>query len=411
MTTPGAVSFYRPSVGLIGSAREADARARADERLRRQRDQLRPFGLVVAVAVAVGAAGSHRSADGRGLELAVALAVAVFAAALGVAAGNGFVDRPTVVQGVVVALMGAAGVAIVAVEPRGATALGVGAAVWMAVARLPSAPGRLLAALFTAALGVVLALGDASAAAVLAGMLVCGLLAAVAHFVRQARASQDRTELLLAQLEDAREGELRHAAAEERARVAAELHDVLAHALSGAAIQLQGARKLAERERAGERVTAGIERAAELVRDGLVHAREAVGALRGASLPGVDGVGALVEGFRRDSGAEVEFVVEGEPRPVPAESSLAVYRAAQEALTNIARYAPGASATVVLRYAAGTIVLAVENTVGSGDRPGLSGVGGGAGLAGLRERAERAGGSLRTGPTAGGWRVELEVPG
>jgi signal transduction histidine kinase len=95
------------------------------------------------------------------------------------------------------------------------------------------------------------ALRQGSAAVVLAGVLLCGLLGLVAYFLKQGRASEARTELLLAELEDAREEQLHAAAVTERGRIASELHDVLAHSLSSAAIQLQGARKLAEREQAG----------------------------------------------------------------------------------------------------------------------------------------------------------------
>src|SRR5205085_8522189 len=128
----------------------------------------------------------------------------------------------------------------------------------------------------------------------LAATLLCALLGLVASFLKQARTSQDTTELLLAQLEDAREAELRAAAVTERGRIAAELHDVLAHSLSGAAIQLQGTRKLAERDETSPQVRAAIDRAGELVRDGLANARQAVGALRGEQLPSVAELESLV---------------------------------------------------------------------------------------------------------------------
>ena len=134
----------------------------------------------------------------------------------------------------------------------------------------------------------------------LATALLCALLGLIAHFLKQARASQDRTELLLAELEDAREEQTRAAAITERGRIASELHDVLAHSLSGAAIQLQGARKLAEREQASAAVRAAIDRAGELVKDGLANARQAVGALRGDELPGVAQLESLVASFRTD---------------------------------------------------------------------------------------------------------------
>jgi signal transduction histidine kinase len=259
-------------------------------------------------------------------------------------------------------------------------------------------------------------------------------------FMRRGRASQDRTELLMAQLQDARDAEAAAAALAERGRIAGELHDVLAHALSGLAIQLQGARKLADRESASDALRGALERSADLAREGLADARQAVGALRGDRLPTVDEVSALVEDFRRDTGAAAALHIDGTPRPLPADASLALFRGAQEALTNITRYAPGASVTVTVRYALGRTVLTVEDQAGTAGPPGphgprgpgtvevpaasvsppgvapapnplLAEAGGGHGLTAMRERAVRAGGTARAGPTTGGWRVELEVPG
>lgn len=406
----GRAAFYRLPVDTAGSARETEATARADERIRRQRDVLRPLGLVVIAAVAIGAINGHPAPGVHGEGLGVSAAVVVFAATLAWAVRSGFVAHSTPAQVAVIAAMGTAGIALVALQPTGATALAGGAAVWLAVTRLPFNLGASLAASLTIALGAALRFAGGSAAAVLAATLLCALLAVVAHFIRQARAGQDRMELLLAQLEDARAEQLMNAAVTERGRIAAELHDVLAHSLSGAAIQLQGARKLAERDRATPPVCTAIDRAAELVRDGLANARQAVDALRGGELPSIDQLASLVSAFRRDTGTEVTLTVEGETRPLPPDASLALYRGAQEALTNIARYAPGAATTVVLRYEPRGISLAVENDSPAAPTDGLTGVGGGNGLAGLRERIEGTGGSLHAGPSPRGWRVEVEVP-
>jgi signal transduction histidine kinase len=247
---------------------------------------------------------------------------------------------------------------------------------------------------------------------VLAEVLLCVLVALVAHFLRQARTGQSRTEVLLAQLQDAQEEQAQAAAIAERGRIAGELHDVLAHALSGAAIQLQGARMLAEREDAGEKLRTTIDRASELVRDGLVDARQAVSALRGEELPGVDQLEGLIATFRRSTDVVADLTVEGRPRALRAETSLALFRAAQEGLTNVARYAPGHEATVTLIYEEAVTRLRVENRVvpNADVGPGLLGVGGGHGLAGARERVQRCGGTLTAGPTDAGWRVEVEVP-
>jgi signal transduction histidine kinase len=266
------------------------------------------------------------------------------------------------------------------------------------------------------ALDVALALSGESREAVLGVTLVCALLAVVARFMRRARESEARMALVVAQLEDAREEQARSAAAAERARIAAELHDVLAHTLSGAAIQLQTARKFAQREEAGEGTRAAIDRAGELVGDGLMHAREAVGALKGDRLPGPGELGELVERFRRDTHADVTLTVEGTPVRLNADAGLALYRGTQEALTNIARYAPGAATDVVLRYADGRASVSIEDRVAVIDGapatdPALAEAGGGHGLAGLRMRIAEAGGAMHAGPTPTGWRVDLEVPG
>ena len=112
--------------------------------------------------------------------------------------------------------------------------------------------------------------------------------------------------------------------------------------------------------------------------------------------------------------------IDGTPRPLPAEASLALFRGAQEALTNIARYAPGAATAVTVSYQAGRTLVTVEDharpsaaSPGLAAEPGsalLADAGGGHGLTAMRERARRAGGTARAGPTAGGWLVELEVP-
>jgi signal transduction histidine kinase len=247
-------------------------------------------------------------------------------------------------------------------------------------------------------------------------MLVTVLLGVVAQFLKVSRESQNETELLLAQLEDAREEQTRAAAIAERGRIAGELHDVLAHSLSAAAIQLQGARMLAEREHSSEQMRETIDRASELVKDGLADARQAVGALRGEELPSVARLPSLIEGFRRDMDLDVELRIEGSARELQVDASLALYRGAQEALTNVARYAPGSSTVVVMSYEAGGSTLAVEDRLPvasavASPPGGLSGVGGGRGLTGMRERVQRAGGSMSAGPTADGWRVELRVPG
>lgn len=394
------------------SAREAKAQTQSRERLHEQRAAFRPIGIVIIVAVVVSASSQSPGLGLHGRSLWVTLSLVVFGLALvWVIRDPG--DRSLAPQAAAILVIGAAGVALSALQPHGATELAAGAAVFLAAARLPPLLAGVIAVGVTAALVATVAVAGGGAAAVIATTLLCAMLFLVAWFVRLARAGQDRSELLLAQLEDAREAQTAAAALEERSRIAGELHDVLAHSLSAAAIQLQGARVLAEREGAGGKVVyEAIERASDLVRDGLRDARSAVGALRGDPLPGVAQLHGLVAGFRSDVGAPVTLKVEGAEHALSADAGLALYRGAQEALTNVARYAPGAVTSVTLCYTDLAATLTVENADAASDatEAGLVGVGGGRGLEGMRERIERLGGTMRAGPIEDGWRVQLEVP-
>ncbi len=281
----GSRSIFRTAVSgphpVPDSERVAEARARSQERLQHQRRSLRPLGWAVIVVVVLGSANSHPVPGLHGKALAVTLALIVFAAMLLVAIRDGFPELPLEFQGAVVAVMGAAGVTIAGLQLKGATGVAAGVAVFMALTRLAFVAGVAVGGVVTIGLGAVTALAGASSSAVAASMLVTVLLGVVALFLRRSRESQDRTELLLAELEDARDEQGRAAAVAERGRIASELHDVLAHSLSGAAIQLQGARKLADREHASPVLSEAIDRAGDLVKSGLANARQAVGALRG----------------------------------------------------------------------------------------------------------------------------------
>jgi signal transduction histidine kinase len=376
----------------------------------------------VFIAAVVISGEQGRPAPGlAGVRLGITAAIAVCAVAASVGLNPRWAERGLAAQALVIGLLGGGGVALAGLQPHGATGLAASLAVWIAAVRLPAGPAAAASAAVTAALAAVVALTQHPAAQpALAVALLCLLLAVTGRFIRHSRESQDQTELLMAQLQDARDAEAAAAALAERGRIAGELHDVLAHALSGLAIQLQGARKLADAEGASTGLRAAIGRSADLAKEGLADARQAVGALRGDRLPTVSQLAALVADFRRDTGTDVSVVIEGDPRPLPAEADLALYRGAQEALTNIARYAPGAAAAVTIRYAPGSTVLTVANSscpptqgaaAAAGPGPGLlAGAGGGHGLATMRERAQRAGGTARSGTHDGGWMVEVEVP-
>ena len=116
----------------------------------------------------------------------------------------------------------------------------------------------------------------------------------------------------------------------------------------------------------------------------------------------------LTEQYRAD-GDLVEFSITGSPRPVGAEAGLAAYRAAQEALTNARKHAPGEPVSVSLTFGEGDVAVLVTNPLAASAGE-LSRSGAGYGLTGLRERAALGGGTLEAGPADGFWRVCLRIP-
>jgi signal transduction histidine kinase len=205
------------------------------------------------------------------------------------------------------------------------------------------------------------------------------------------------------QAKRAADSEAREAALQERGRIAREIHDVLGHSLSGIALQLDMADALRERGHDDES-TAAVRRARALAVDSINETRRAVHALREDTLPLTDTISQLAEH------SDAEFIRTGEPRTLGADATHTLIRAAQEALTNATKYAPGATRAITLAFAAHTTTLTVTNGPAATGRSDLAG-GTGMGLVGMRERVALLGGTVAAGPTpAGGWTVELEIP-
>jgi signal transduction histidine kinase len=197
--------------------------------------------------------------------------------------------------------------------------------------------------------------------------------------------------------------EAESAALAERARIAREIHDVLAHSLSAQMVHLEAVRLLIERGADRELILERVVAARGMAREGLAETRQALSALRGEMSPVEDFLSELVA---TADGADI--TVAGERQPLPAEASQAVRRVAQEALTNVRKHAPGAKVHMRLEYGEHEVTLGVRD---SGGPPGeLSGAGAGYGLLGMRERAELLGGSLEAGPDEEGFVVTLRVP-
>lgn len=207
-----------------------------------------------------------------------------------------------------------------------------------------------------------------------------------------------------------RAAEARAAAVAERAHVGREMHDVLAHSLSALALSLESTRLLAADHGADAEVTDAIGQAHQIAAAGLQEARQAIATLRGDPSPGPDRIGVLADAFAWHSGLPVAVAVRGEPRELAPDARLAVYRTAQEALTNVGRHAAASSVELELSYLQERTVLVVEDRAPAHTPPPALVPGAGYGLTGMRERAELLGGELLAGQTPSGFRVELRLP-
>ncbi|MEU8384976.1 histidine kinase [Streptosporangium sp. NPDC048865] len=229
-------------------------------------------------------------------------------------------------------------------------------------------------------------------------------VAVLVFLVRHVRTTREHA----AALAEARAGE---AVLAERARLAREVHDILAHSQSAQIVHLEGARLLLERGDDPAAALDRVNRAVRLARAGLEETRRALDALRGQELPLAERLERLAVEFRSVTGASCAVSVAGDLDSLEAGARLAVARTAQEALTNVRKHAPGAAVSVALRRVGRWCELEVRDT---GGPPGSSGSpgspGGGYGLVGMRERAELIGGSLAARPGAEGFEVLLRVP-
>ncbi len=227
-----------------------------------------------------------------------------------------------------------------------------------------------------------------------------GFAAAMAGLVAGTTRRQERQRIEQRALLDV-EHERAEALAD-RNHLAREVHDVLAHTLGAVSLQLEALDGDLAQAGTDKAALARLRRTRQLVVAGLDETRLAVRALRERPIPLADQLAALAA----DRAAELSVV--GSPRPLAPEAALALYRAAQEALTNAAKHAPGAPVTISVEFGAGTVTLTVTNLATS-QHLALAATGAGYGLQGIRERMELLGGRCRAGPTTDGWQVEVEV--
>jgi signal transduction histidine kinase len=246
----------------------------------------------------------------------------------------------------------------------------------------------------------------------ISGFLVLGGGLALVAFVLKRRARQAvGLEQRAARLEREREERARAAVAEERARIARELHDVIAHSVGVMTVQAGAARLLLDEEPA--RARAPLLAVEESGRQALGEMRRLLGILRHdgsepalAPQPGIADLDGLVE-QARGAGLPVELTIEGQRERLAPGVELAAYRIVQEALTNARKHAIPGRAQVAVRYARDALELEITNDCRA--RP--SDAGSGHGLVGMRERVALYGGELDVGPQpGGGYAVRARLP-
>jgi signal transduction histidine kinase len=363
-----------------------------DRTLHRWRLTRSLLGLAVLTVVMVRLL-PHPATSVRGVAMLAAIVLAAAAWLAMALRGNG----PSV------AVCGACGVVLQVLAPHSYAPAYLIAAGLAAAQRLSLRTGGAVVAVLVAAQSYVQyrSGADLSTIVSLAFAVVVTFLLSHVRALREGQARQVRA--LAAETELARQEQARAAVLAERARLAREIHDVLAHSLSALSVQLETAAALLERDRAAE-AAAVVDRAGRLTRDGLAETRRAVGALRGDPLPLPELVTALAD----DAGVEVT----GEPRPLPAEAGLAIYRGAQEALTNARKHAHASSVQVTLwDDDSGVRLSVVDDGIGlpaddvRPDKwPHL-------GLETMRDRAHLAGGTLTLrGSAQEGTTVDMWLP-
>ena len=247
--------------------------------------------------------------------------------------------------------------------------------------------------------------GDLPWFAVPAFLVMYGTAWILGDNLRTRRAYLIELERTAAHAEAQRQAEARHAVADERTRIARELHDVVAHSMSVMVVQAGAARRVLDTK--PQQAADALEAIETTGRESLDEMRRILGVLRSddeqlelAPAPSIDDFGKLVDHCEQ-AGLPVTLTVEGDPVTLPASLELSAYRIVQESLTNTLKHAGPARATVSLAYAESSLRVRVEDD-GHGAAANANGTGAGQGLVGMRERVEAFGGTLSVGPRPGG---------
>lgn len=228
----------------------------------------------------------------------------------------------------------------------------------------------------------------------------------VGHLVR---IQQD----LLNQQREAQARLAAHAVADERRRIAREVHDVIAHSLSITLLHVTAARHALQHDATDAEAIAALEHAERHGREAMTDIRQTVGLLDEEPAthtpePCLVDIDTLAGDFTR-AGLDVDVETRGDLAQVSAAVGLALYRVAQESLSNIAKHAPDSRATLTVDVSSRAAALSVVNHFRTPVEVPVSPTGEGRGLRGMRQRIESLGGEISAGPVAGGWAVHAKV--
>jgi signal transduction histidine kinase len=396
------VSAEHPATPALARLRQARAQQETVQRWIRLMSPVL-FGFFCAVT----AFGTHPVPGLAGRALVVSAGLGGFA--LGALGVSGTLRRQGRLHLAFVIVLVASPVALMWAQPRGPGSAGVFFGVLVFARRLS---GRAAVWVPAVALVSLVLIAEVTSRGNNVGvMIILGCLYVMIFLANRLGEANVQAQQLLIDLGHSRAGESRAAGLAERQRLAREMHDVLAHSLSGLMLQLEAARMLAAEDPADARLPAAIDRAHHLGHTGLEEASRAIGMLRGDELPGPERLAGLAAQFQENRGIPCRLTVSGAERKLGSQARLAVYRVAQEALTNITKHALPDLVQLHLAYQPRAIRLTVEDfTTSNSTRPPPPADDSGYGLTGMRERAELLGGTLTTQMTCTGFRVELEVP-
>ncbi len=236
---------------------------------------------------------------------------------------------------------------------------------------------------------------------------------------RSYRVQAEQAAALLAQHERLRVEQRRADVLDERARIAREIHDVLAHSLGALGIQIQAAKAMLTDHADVDRAVQTLTTAQRMAADGLTETRRAVHALRVDTLPLGEELATVADTHRQRYHVPVTVETSGVARMLPPDAALALLRAAQEAMVNAARHAPGQPVAIRLDYGDNDVRLSVVNGLDAAAAQARNGAdaairepgsGGGYGLTGMRERLRLLNGTLLAGPGDNEWAVTAELP-